>query len=121
MPRAGKPLNEQTVREIWEGVLLFPAGLSFFVVVTFAPGEHNGPAWHLWAMRAGVALFCWRLGQWLVAPSFRELRRRNCWLPRVAAWPGLFTAGMILVSGVGWVLAVSLIWLALHLCGLFGA
>ena len=86
MPGAGRSIRTKTIKDIWVDVLAFPAFFSLFLVVTFVGDpEPDRPAWYAWAVRGGLALFLWLLGWGIATASFRELRRRDCWLPPGAA------------------------------------
>ena len=100
--RPAMPGGQETVFGVWFGAVWPACFLGIFVGMTFAL-RAEGPAWETWAARTVVTLFCWLMSFLAAGFSFRELRRREEWLPPgTTRWPWLaaaaYAAVMLLVA-----------------------
>ena len=105
----GTPIHKQTVGTLWLWTFVFPAlgGAGIALTVRHEPA---GQQWQGWLSSGGVAVGFWVLGWVSTGFSFRELRRRGCWLPPGAgARPWLLAATC---SALVTILA-ALLWLGL--------
>jgi hypothetical protein len=113
MPTGGPVIRpDDTVEDLWIGMLFEPFFGGLFVAATFA-GRTDSPAGLLWALRAFIALFFWSFGSVTAAMCFRELRRRGNWVPPGVArrpWlaPAAYAALMLLAASA--VLAGLVVW-----------
>jgi len=105
----GTPIHQQTVGTLWLWTFVSPAlaGAAIALTVRHTPGDQP---WQAWLASGGAPVGFWLLGTVSTGFTFRELRRRGCWLPPGAgARPWLLAAAYsALVT-----LLAALLWLGL--------
>jgi hypothetical protein len=115
----GTPIHKRSVQELWVDTLGFPLFCALMLAATFV-GQSSDPAWRMWLVRGGIALFFWLIGWLSAATSFSELQRRGCWLPFGASqrpWlaAALFVAVvLVLAAFLWWALVSGLAWILDH-------
>jgi hypothetical protein len=94
-----KPLHLQTTRDLWVGIICFPAFGSFFVAVPLVLGTPVGGSWRstLWIVLLFGGFFT-LAGVLLGVPRLKELCRRGTWVPPgVARQPILVSIVLVLL------------------------
>src|SRR5262245_47094405 len=101
------PIDKQTVGTLWLWTFVCPAlgGAAIALSVRHEPADPQG-----WLASGGAAVGFWLLGSVSTGFSFRELRRRGCWLPPGAGAQPWLLAGAC--SALFTILA-ALLWLGL--------